>query len=51
MNTNNANQGLKPHRGDNVYSYGDEVEKSRVAAATLVLVLVAGASAPLNLLV
>jgi len=36
----------KPHRGDNVYSINEEVEKSRVAAATSVLILVAGASAP-----
>jgi len=41
----------KPHRGDNVYSFGNEVEKSRVAAATSVLVLVAGASAPPYLIV
>jgi len=43
---NYAVQGQKPHRGDNVYSLGDEVEKSRVAAATWMINLVAGANAP-----
>ena len=42
-------RGKKPHRGDNVYSSVDEVEKSHVVAATRVLGLVAGANAPQSL--
>jgi len=42
---NNAIQEQKPQRGGNVYSFGGKVEKSRVAAATLVLIVVAGANA------